>query len=236
MMKKDNPELFKTGISLVVDGSTILTRRLATPKLSGKRYLQLGRDDFTDSVEDANDLVCGYRKIDATDNAILACAVGKTLVDSYLSTFGEAGIKLDSIHIGVELILSYVKSRQELQKSTVVLNIIDGFTMLSMLFDNGNNVFMSRSRLYGEEKEQIYQHVLENLNGLIQFARSQNIGDITSSFYLGVGEGDLRLLEAFNPHPEIRLGTLSVIEDQGDIPPSAHFACLNILAKIWTGT
>jgi len=228
-MKKENPALFKSGVSLVVDGSTILTRRIVTPKLSAKRYLQLVRDDFADSAESSDDLVCGYRKLDSAENAILACAVNKTQVDSYISTFGESGIKLDSIHMGVELILSFVKSRQELQSSTVVLNIIDGFTMLSLLFENGNNIFMSRSRLYGEEKEQVFQNVLENLNGLIQFTRSQKIGEITVSYYLGVAEADMRLLDAFNPHPDIRLGTLRVIEGQGDIPPSAHFACLNMV-------
>ena len=229
LMKRDDPELFKNDVSLVVDGSTILTRRLTTPKLSNKQYLQLVRDDFADSAESADDLVCGFRKLDSTENAILACAVNKVQVDSYISTFSEAGIKLNAIHTGVGMLLSFVKSKPELQNSTIVLNVIDGPTMLSMLFENGNNIFMSRTRLYGDEKEQVFQSVLENLNGLIQFTRSQNIGEITESYYLGVDGNDLRLLDAFNPYTTIRIGTLAVYTGQTDIPPNAQFACLDML-------
>jgi len=228
-MKKDHPDFFKSGASLIVDGSTILSRRLTTPKLGNKQYLQLVRDDFADSVENTDDLVCGYRKLPSAENAILACAVNKSQVDSYVSTFMRAGIKLDAIHVGVGAILSFVKSKPDLQKSVIVINIIDGVTMLSMLFVEGSNVFMTRSRLYGEEKEQVFQNVLENLNGLIQFARSQSLGEITKSYYLGANESDIRLLEAFNPYTDIQLDTITIYESFGEIPPTAHFASLNML-------
>jgi len=228
-MKQSYPEVFKSGVTLIVDGSSILSRRLTTPKLSNKQYLQLVRDDFADSTDDPRDLVCGYRKLDSAQNAIFACAVNKAQIDSYISTFKDAGIRLDGIHMGAEVILNYVKAKPELQESTVVLNIIDGFTMLSMLFERGKNIFMSRTRLYGESREQIFQNVLENLNGLIQFTQSQKFDEITTSYYLGVGEADLGLLEAFNPHTDIKLGTLPIYQGKGELPAYSHFACLNML-------
>lgn len=228
-MKKGNPDLFKSDVSLVVDGGSILARRIATPKLSNKRYVQLIRDDFADSIGDPNDLVCGYRKLETSENAILACAVGKTQVDSYISTFKDAGVKLESIHIGAELILSFVKAKPELQRSTIVINVVDGNTMLSLLFENGVSIFMSRTRLYGDIKEQVIQSMLENLNGLIQFTRSQKFNEISTCYYLGVTENDLRLLQAYNPHGEISISTLSICETTEDIPPDAHFASLNMM-------
>ena len=228
-MKRENPDLFSGGVSLAADGSSILSRRLAAPKLSNKQYLQLVRDDLADSIENPDDLVCGYRKLDFTENAILACGIGKMQVDSYLATFREAGIKLDSIHVGAEIILSYVKAMPEMRASTVVINIIDGLTMLSMLFENGNNVFMTRTRLYGEEKEQLFQNIIENLNGLIVFTRSQSLNEITGSYYLGISESDVRLLEAFHINTDIKLGALSILEGNENIPSDAHFSCLNML-------
>jgi len=228
-IRKANPALFKNEAALVVEGSSILSRRLTTPKLGKTRTLQLVRDDFADSAGDPDDLVCGYRRLSSSENAILACAVNKVQVDSYLTTFKEAGIKLDAIHIGTEVLLSFVKSRSELKKSTIVLNVIDGFTMLSMLFENGDPIFTSRTRLYGEDREQVIQSMLDNLDGLIQFTHSQKFGEITSSYYLGINETDIRLLNAFNPHTNINLGTLMIGGGQGDLPPDAHFACLNML-------
>ena len=231
-LKKDNPTLFKKGATLVVDGSSILTRRLVAPKLRAKQYLQLVREDFADSIGDVNDLVPAYYQLDSKENAILGCAVNKVLIDRYKSTFEEAGIKLTSIRVGVEMLLDFVKSKPELQKSTVVLNVLDGLTMLSMVFVNGHNIFTSRTRLYGEEKEQIYTNVLAGLNGLIQFVQSQKHDEITASYYLGISQADIAMLEARSPYPDIRLGTFTLYKGHAKgekfVPTEAHFACLNM--------
>ena len=228
-LKREHSDLFGGGTTLIVDGSTILSRRIASPNLNHKQYLQLVRDDFADSVDSTDNLVCGYHRLPSAENAILACAVNKAQVDSYISTFNEAGIRLSGINIGVDAILGFVKSRPDLQQSTIVINVIDGLTMLSMLFENGNNIFISRSRLYGEEKEQVYRSVLENLNGLIQFTRSQKISEITRSYYMGISDADMQLLDAFNPHTDIALSPLSAYLGKGELPPEAHFASLNML-------
>jgi hypothetical protein len=228
-MKKENPNIFKNGATLIVDGSSILSRRIVSPKLNHKQYMQLSRDDFSDSVENVNEMVCGYYKPEP--NAIMACAVNKEQVESYMFTFKEAGIRLESIHVGIEAILRYVKTKPELQTGTVVLNIVDGVTMFSMLFEHGVNVFMTRSRLYGDEKNQIFQQVLENLNGLMNFAQSQKLDDITKSYYMGVDEDDMRLLEALNPHTDIELNALGPDQAKRTLPPSAHLVYVNILAR-----
>ncbi|MCL2820902.1 MAG: hypothetical protein FWD38_08780 [Oscillospiraceae bacterium] len=228
LMKKEHPDLFKSGVTLIVDGSTILSRRLITPKLSNTQYLQLVRDDFADSAPSTADLVCGYLKLDASENAILGCAVNKVQVDSYISTFNDAGIKLSGIHVGVEAIINFVKATTELHHSTVVINVIDGLTMLSMLFQNGKSIFVSRTRLYGDAKEQVYQSAVANLNGLIQFTRSEKINEITHSYYLGVSPADVNVLAAFNPHTDITIGTLPVYRGREELPPESHFACLNM--------
>jgi len=227
-MKKDNPELFKSGVTVVMDGSSILSRRLVTPKLRNRQYLQLVRDDFIDSISNTNDLVCGYRKLESQENAILAYAVDKAQVDSYISTFKDAGIKPDAIHIGVEILLSYVSSMKEFKHSTTVLNVIDGLTMLSMLFVEGNNIYMSRTRLYGDENDRIHNSILANLNGLIQFAQSQNHDVITKSYYLGITDADVVLLQENNPYPDIDIGGLHTYQGSLDIPPATHFAYLNM--------
>jgi len=223
-LKKDNPKLLKGGVSLVADGSSILSRKIATPTLSNKQILQLVRDDFVDSIGDTNDLVCGYHKLNK--GSILGCAVNKSLVDSYLAVFKEAGIKLISINMGVELLTMLVESRPELQKSTIVLNVVDGPTMLSVLFVKGQNIFMSRTRIFGDERETLLRNILDNLSGLIQFTQSQNQEEITASYYLGVSVGDIAQLEEFNQYDGIRINGMKLYKGGTSIPPQVHFACL----------
>jgi hypothetical protein len=228
-MKTQYPHLFADP-SLIVDGSAILTRRLVTPKLNPKRYRQLVRDDFADSTDNPENLICGYHRLgtEGGREAILACAVNRVLVDSYLMAFRDAGIRLNSIRVGAEALLRYISSRQELKNASFVLTLIDGLTSVSMIFDNGVNVFMSRSRLYGETKEQVFGNVLENLNGMIQFNRSQKFAEISQVFYLGITEADMRLLDALNPYHDIRMELLDLYQNtRGELPPEAHFVYLN---------
>ena len=230
-MRKENPDLF-TDPSLIVDGSAILSRRLVTPKLGAKRCQQLVRDDFADTTDDPDSLVCGYHKLGTEGSAdvILGCAANRGLVDSYISAFKEAGVKLSSIRVGMEALLRFVSSKEELKTASFVLTLIDGFTTVSVIFDNGNNVFMSRSRLYGETKEQVFQNVLENLNGLINFNRSQKFNEITQCYYLGINDADMRVIEALNPYPDIRMNMLDLFRgiSGGALPPEAHFVYLNM--------
>jgi hypothetical protein len=93
-----------------------------------------------------------------------------------------------------------------------------------MIFVDGSNIFMSRTRLYGEEKEQVLGNVIESLNGLIQFVQSQKHEAITASYYLGISKADVNILEARNPHTNIKLDAFILNET---IPPQAHFVCLN---------
>jgi hypothetical protein len=225
-MKKDNPVLFKGGVSLVVDGGSIPTRRLTVPRLSHKQYMQRIRDDFADSIADSNEMVCAYRKM--SDGTILGCGVNRAQVDNYINTFKAAKIKLNTIHIGAEQLYTLVKTTPALHESTIVLNILDGQTMLSAVFVKGNNIMMQRTRLYGDEKAQIHSQIIENLINLNQFAQSQKHEEITQSYYLGISTADVALLERSNLHDGISIIPLMLKSDNVELPPGAHFAYLNI--------
>jgi len=105
--------------------------------------------------------------------------------------------------------------------------VLDGQTMLSMVFVGGDNIFMSRTRLYGEDKAQLFNNMLENLSGLIQFVQSQKHGAITESYYLGVSEADIVLLKEINPYEDIIIGMFELSKSSVEVPSRAHFSVLN---------
>jgi hypothetical protein len=230
-MRAQHRDLF-TEPSLIVDGSAIMTKRIVTPKLSKKRYDRLVYDDFAESAGGA-EMACGYAA-QKTGNSmtLLACAADKELIESYMSVFREAGIKLDTIHLGIQSLINFVNARPALANTTFVLNVVDGMSMLSLLFDGGVNIFMSRNRLYSENREQLIQDVIGNLSGLIQFAKSEKFNDIQYSCYLGLDENDMRYMQAVNPYTNIQLGVLDIrdgVRGAEQLDPDAHFAFLNTL-------
>ncbi|MCL2069067.1 MAG: hypothetical protein FWH00_04125 [Oscillospiraceae bacterium] len=208
---------------LIVDGSSILHKRIAAPRLNAKQYYRLVRDEFADAAASGVELAYDYR---LTASGIHAYAVDKLQIESYISTFGAAGIKLSSIRLGLEAMIEYVASHPALKNETFVINAIDGVTMLSMLFENGVNVFVSRTRLYSEDQEQLVQDIIRNISGLIQFTQSEKLSEITTSYYLGVDEQAVRDIYAAMPFHEIRVKMLNLAEYCTGYKPSAYFAVL----------
>jgi hypothetical protein len=102
--------------------------------------------------------------------------------------------------------------------------------MLTMIFFYFFNVFMSRSRLYGDDREAMLGNVLDNLNGLMQFTQSQKLGQIERSYYLGISDEDIQYMISHNPHETIKISTTSIYDGKGIAPPpEAHFCCFNML-------
>lgn len=225
-LRAQRPALFADA-ALLVDGSSILSKRVLVPKLNAWQYDRLIRDEFGSAMENTDHLICGYQKLGGKPEAILAVAVDRGQVESYLATFQDAGIKLSAIRVGVQAVLNFVDHHPDLQKQTFVLNLIEGVSVMSMVFDNGVNVFMSRTRLYSEDQEQFVQSMHSNLSGLMQFNASQNLGRITHSYYLGLKTEDLVAIREANADPTVRFETLniySVPADAEKLPPDAHLS------------
>ena len=228
-ISNDNPGFFKDEVNLIVDSGSILSRRIPTPKLNQKQLMELVRDDFSDSMESTEQIVTGFRVLKTGESAVMGFAVTGEQVFNYITVFTEAGIKLSSIRTGIEAILNFVESNPELQESTIVLNIIDGMTMLSMIFAEGDNVFISRTRLYGDDKDQALGDIINSLNGLMQFANSQQFGTLATSYYVGLSEEELADISAQSQHPDLLIRNLDIYDGPGGTPPpETHFCCLNI--------
>jgi hypothetical protein len=100
--------------------------------------------------------------------------------------------------------------------------------MLSANFVKGSNIMVQRTRLYGEEKDQIFSQIIDSLSNLNQFVQSQKHDEITQSFYLGLRASDVRILKERDTHEGIVINPLALYKGEVSIPPEAHFACLNM--------
>lgn len=233
-LRAKSPALFKEP-SLIVDGSSILTLRASAPKLNARQLERFVRDGFSDTADNPEDLACAYqtlRSLPGGGKSLFAVAADQAQVESYISSFRNAGIQLQSIRVGPQALMRYIANRPDFLMHTFVLNVIDGVMMLSMIVDNGVNVFMSRTRLYSENYEQLIQRVLENLSGLIQFNRSEKFNEITHSYYVGLNPEDLQFMREISPYPDITLDIPDLyqgVKGGETLSPTAHFAFLNTL-------
>jgi len=234
-LKSSNSQYFKE-VSLVIDGSFVYSKKITVPgKLNKLKYDEVIRDEFAEVATDAEHLICDFYPLSQNADGskdILSFAVENAHAQAYLSIFSEAEIKLSSVHLGVQAILRFVNNRPDLKEQPFILNLVDGVMLLSMIFQNGVNVFQSRSRLYGEDRLTIVNNTLDGLSGNIQFNRSQNFTDITHCYYLGLSSSDMDLVNMNTSYPDIKFAELDIYKGAkgADIlPPGSHLAFLNTL-------
>jgi hypothetical protein len=222
--------------SLVLDGSFVYTKRITVPgKLNARMYNRTIRDEFSEVSSDIENLICTYFPLITNEDGskqILACGIENAHAQTYLTIFRTAGIKLSSVHLGVQALLRYISSKPDLANMPFVLSVVDDVIMLSTIFHNGVNMFQSRTRLYGEDRSTLVRSTLDSLSGIVQFNKSQNFEDLTHYFYMGLSPSDLDLVITGNTHPSIRFAILDIFSGSKHtemLPPDAHFAFLNAL-------
>jgi len=234
-LRSSKPELF-SDVSLVIDGSFVYTKKLTVPgKLNKLMYDEVIRDEFAEISTDSENLICDHFPLSDNEDGskeILACAVEYAHVQAYLAIFNEADIKLTSVHLGILTVLQFIESRQDLSAIPFVLNVVDNLVQLSMIFQNGVNVFQSRTRLYGDDRATLVRSTLDGLSGIVQFNRSQNFTELTNCYYLGLSPSDMDLVALDTSYPDIRFSALPIYNNASgaeQLPPGAHFAYLNTL-------
>lgn len=257
-LKKANPHLLEE-VSLVIDGNSVITKKLPVPNLKRAQYLQLVREDMADTAENYANLIFDYsfleykkklkkekppklgkggkaaksaKKSDdakaaestalktndgtvqsQNSSAIFACATDKLTIESYQNVFDEAKIKLCAISVGLEAVINFVGKQKDLLTKTFVLNIVDGFSMLSIIFEKGNYIFSTRTRLIGDDNEQLLFNILENLSPLIQFNKSQQLSDIQASYYLGLSYDQVAFIAKVSMHTDVKISVLDIYKN-----------------------
>jgi hypothetical protein len=231
-LRTKKPSVFKNP-DLIIDGSSVFMKKIMVPKLSRAKYIQFLKDEFVDTAGNFEELVCDYSTLGKSGgkNSILACAADRVQVGYYISAFKAAGIKLRSVRVGAQAVIRYVTALPALRKTTFVLNVIDGNTLISMIFDNGVNVFMTRTRLYSDNRRQLLADVMDNLSGMIQFNKSEKFDDFAYSYYIGLSDDDVSQMNKVNPYPEIDLRRLDIFSGSkgtGSLGEDVHFVYLNV--------
>jgi hypothetical protein len=229
-LKAQHPALFKRP-ALMAEGGTTSTKRISVPKkLSRSRYLRLCADEFAD-IAAGGGYVYGCRELKSkskTGRDLFICAAELAQINDYISAFAQAGVGLSAIRVGKEAVLEYVALNAALFGGITVINAVDGFTMLSMIFNSGVNVFISRTRLYGEGPE-FLRSVADNLSGMSQFARSEQLGELERSCYIGLSAEDVEYLAEINPSAEILVEQLSPGGGESPLPAQSQFIHLGAM-------
>lgn len=188
-------KLPKKDISLVVNSSQFNHKVLVFPRLRDAEIKKMIPREF--SEHRTENTLFTYYILEGDSNArkqrVLATAVEKDFLLSYISFFKQAGIEITFIDSEINSLVRMFSNSPEIQKRTCLLQVLDGQEVISMLFIKGSYYYSQKNRLLHYDVLEELTGELESIRGkLLQFLTSQQIKEPVETIYL-CGEGQSAL-------------------------------------------
>ena len=179
-------------ISLVIDGTNVITKLLEVPLLRDrKKLITLISDNFQD-IENRENMITNYMVIDPRNEnggaTVLAVMVEKDFLAEYIEMFQSIGLKIESVDIAMACMIKYIMNINRLYEETFVYAVVDKHTASFMLFVDGYYRISRRVRLMADmgDNAALFDELEKTLLNLIQFNKSEKTNhDITDFYFSG---------------------------------------------------
>lgn len=186
-------------VDLVINSPHLLARRIEMPLLSGNKAIKYVNNEV-DEKDTArfSEPVMGWYPISKQKKMQLAISemAEKEFVETYIRIFEAAGIKLNSIHAGINLAVNMMQT--QVGNSTVVYMILDGMNLTTILFAQGQYFNNLNTRVYSIPGTSEFSAEIRNaISSIRQFATAQHIEDPISNIYIaGLNTEEMTLLKS----------------------------------------
>ncbi|MBO6298633.1 MAG: hypothetical protein J6N53_07275 [Lachnospiraceae bacterium] len=186
-------------VDLVINSPNLLARRIEMPLLTGNKANRFVNNevDEKDTARFSEPILGWYpiSKKKKTQQVISEMAE-KEFVETYIRIFEAAGVKLNSLHAGINLAVNMMQT--QVNKNTVVYMILDGMNLTTILFAEGNYFNNLNTRVYSIPGTSEFSAEIRNaISAIRQFATAQHIEHEISNIYIaGLNMEDMNLLKS----------------------------------------
>lgn len=190
-------QLPKQGVILVLGSAQAVTRLIEAPKLSGKKMMEYLPREFA-SVERTKEPVYSYLtlSVEGTMCKILATMVDRSFLKPHVDRFHAMGVRLEGIVMATMAEIQAFHHFSYLRDKTCLIQMLDGMSLLNVLYVNGEYHQLIRSRVFQERGTAGFaMECARAINNQQQFLENQPIEAEITHIYLGgeFGDEDVRL-------------------------------------------
>lgn len=174
-------------IYLVIDSGKIMTKVLEVPYMKDRELLRHISQEFADGEreEQVLDYFPLSRKSPYDLNRIFCASIEKSVIDSYLSLFGEAKLKISRVNIGLGCLIKAVMVSGFFKGKTGMFMLIEGSNVISVLFEDGLYIYSRRNRLFNDPGTPEWIEELELIaGGIRQFHTQRHSGYRLDTIYM----------------------------------------------------
>ena len=186
-------------VDLVINSPHLMARRIEMPLLSGNKAIKYVNNEI-DEKDTArfSDPIMGWYPVSKKKKTQLVISemAEKEFVETYIRIFEAVGIKLNSIHAGINLAVNMMQT--QVGKNTVVYMILDGMNLTTILFAQGQYFNNLNTRVFSIPGTSEFSAEIRNaISSIRQFATAQHIEDPISHIYIaGLKTDEMELLKS----------------------------------------
>ncbi len=188
----ENASIDAKSISLVIDGSSVITKLIDVPMLKDQKSLLTVISDSFQDIENRENMVTDYMVLEQKNAAggatVLATMVERDFLTEYIDLFTSLGLKIESIDIALACMIKYIMNISKLYEETFVYAVVDKNMLTLTLFVDGNYRFSRRVRLMADmgSSGELLDELTRILLNLVQFNKSEKTNhDITDFYFSG---------------------------------------------------
>lgn len=207
-----------TNIHLVINSGQIIMKPLVVPKMNHKQILQIVEDELASISGNGNDFVYDYAYMSECKDGkkaikIFCVGIDKTLLSSYITIFKSCDIQLESINTFTNVLNNVVKEALYEKHERYLVSLLDGNSLISVLYDNDEYHLSYRSRIVSSKDTSSFaQEIVSNISQISQFSKSgENSKPIEKVYFCYLDEQKEEILELMN----------NVIEIETDVFPAS---------------
>jgi len=171
-------------VILVINSTKFIGRRFEIPQMKPLQVFEYIARDYADSGRGDDEMVYGFISIGAQTGKlrkIYAEGIEQEFLKDYLNIFALAGIKVKSILSGESCLINQSKTLCKKGMKTFLMAIIDGTSLIEILFVDGSFYYYNSVRCFQEIGSVEYgQDMARHVSQILQFMKSEQIEESLS--------------------------------------------------------
>ena len=172
-------KLPKSEVTLILNSPQLRANRVDAPLLADKKTTEFIERETRDSEYGRfQNPVTGWYVVGKDGKAKTQKVVYETaeidFVNKYVDIFGKAGLKLKSIHNGVQLATEYFT--KQASGKTILYMILDGKSLVTIFFAEGKYYYDSTSRVFAQPgTPEFAKEIYASISSIRQFISAQHL-------------------------------------------------------------
>ncbi|MBP5261353.1 MAG: hypothetical protein J6Z43_04400, partial [Clostridiales bacterium] len=189
---RDN-KLPKSEVTLIINSPQLRASRIDAPILSDKKTTEfIGRETTNSDYGRFQKPVTGWYLVSKDSKAktqrIVYERAEQDFVNKYVEIFDKSGLKLKSIHSGVQLATEFFTKNSA--GKTLIYMILDGKSLVTIFFAEGKYYYDSTSRVFAQPgTPEFAKEIYSAISSIRQFMSAQHLqGSVNDILFAGLSQ------------------------------------------------